>query len=119
MRTCENCNGKCCRYVAIEIDEPEDEDDYENILWYLLHEDILVFIDEKEWYVQFNAKCKKLGENNKCQDYENRPEICKELSTENCEFYGEGEPHDILFETPEDFLKYAKEKKFKWKRIKS
>ncbi len=44
---CRFC-GACCRHVAIEIDTPEDTDDYEDIYWYLLHENIKVFVTEKD-----------------------------------------------------------------------
>ena len=40
------CNGctKCCEYIALEIDTPETQEDFENIRWYLLHENVKIFI---------------------------------------------------------------------------
>lgn len=40
---CQGCS-KCCEYVAMQIDTPETQDDFENIRWYLLHENVKVFV---------------------------------------------------------------------------
>ena len=106
---CSQCGG-CCKHVALEIDTPEDKEDYGNILWYLLHENVIVFVDGKEWYIEFAAKCKKLGESNLCGFYEKRPQICREYDSESCVRNGEGEAHDIIFNNAEEFLKYLNEK---------
>ena len=42
---CVKCTGLCCRYFALPIETPEDWDDYDDIRWYLTHEDITVFWD--------------------------------------------------------------------------
>ena len=111
--SCGDCNAKCCRYVATEIDKPENKKDYENILWYLLHENVEVFIEDDDWYIQFSTPCKALDKNWECTIYPKRPEICKGLSIENCERNGEGEPYDIVFKEPEDFVEYMKKKGIK------
>ncbi|MBR9705402.1 YkgJ family cysteine cluster protein [Candidatus Pacearchaeota archaeon] len=110
---CKECNAKCCRYVATEIDAPEDEKDYENILWYLIHKNVSVFIEGKEWYIQFSTPCNKLDKDWKCTIYEKRPKICKELSINSCEEYGHGKPHNFLFETEQDFIEYLRKKGIK------
>jgi Fe-S-cluster containining protein len=107
---CKDCSAKCCRYVATEIDKPEKQEDYEEIIWYLLHEKICVFIDDGEWYLQFDTDCKSLDESGECKIYDKRPKICRKLSTSNCEHYGEGKPYDVIFKNPEDFVKYMKER---------
>jgi hypothetical protein len=108
--TCDGCDAMCCRYVATEIDAPEDKEDYDHIIWYLLHENIHVFIEEKEWYIQFNTPCEKIDRAGKCSFYDKRPKICKELNIKYCEKHGKGDPQDYLFKTPEDFIEYMKEK---------
>lgn len=45
--SCEGCS-KCCEYIAVEIDKPETEEDFENIKWFLLHKNVKVFIQEEE-----------------------------------------------------------------------
>ncbi len=96
--TCENCPALCCKYVSIEIDVPEDLDDFENIKWYVIHKNINVYVDEDdEWYIEFLTPCEYLREDNKCSVHEEftenpeikRPKICKEYSAEECPFHNE------------------------------
>jgi hypothetical protein len=48
---CSNCNGKCCRYVAVEIDKPTTLKDFENIKWFVCHKNVNVFIDDdNSWF---------------------------------------------------------------------
>ncbi|USN45996.1 MAG: YkgJ family cysteine cluster protein [Candidatus Woesearchaeota archaeon] len=104
---CKGCSN-CCRYVAIEIDKPVTESDYDEIRWYLLHKDMYVFIDhDNEWYVQFNTKCKQLRPDGSCNIYERRPQVCKEYSQDNCERYGDEQAEKFLFRTEEEFLAWA------------
>lgn len=87
-KDCNSCDGKCCKYVVLEIDSPEDKDDFENIKWYVAHKNINVFTDdEKEWFIEFITPCEHLNEKNLCGIYEKRPKICKEYSQEECPFH--------------------------------
>lgn len=89
-KTCEKCNGKCCKYVAIEIDTPEELEDFENLRWYVAHKNVQVYVDEDyQWHVEFLTPCEFLGENNLCQIYEKRPTICREYSQEECLFHND------------------------------
>ena len=110
---CDGCTD-CCEHIALEIDAPESWDDFQNIYWYLLHQNIKVFIeendeDEEEWYIEFSAKCKMLDENGLCKVHNQRPLICKEYSQETCVKYGEGEPHKIMFENNQQLIDYVRE----------
>lgn len=108
-KTCKSCEGKCCKYVAIEIDTPEDLEDLENIRWYVLHKNINVYVDEDyQWHVEFLTPCEHLGENNLCQIYEKRPEICREYNTDECLFHNNYE-EKYTFNKLEDVDKYIKE----------
>lgn len=100
------CSGciKCCLYVAIELDAPEDDDDYQNIRWYVAHKNVWIFIDHDDsWNVQFNTPCEKLDPKGWCNIYEKRPKICREYTTDGCEKYGEGNTYKILFKNLEEF----------------
>lgn len=96
LKTCEGCGGACCKYVALEIDAPEDLDDFENIRWYVAHENVEVFVeDDGVWNIEFKTPCKYLNEEGKCSIHEEfvsnptieRPKICKEFSVEQCNFH--------------------------------
>lgn len=109
IKTCEKCNGKCCRYVAIEIDTPEDLKDLENIRWYVLHKNINVYVDANyQWHIEFLTPCENLGENNLCQIYDKRPKICREYNPDECLFHNDYE-EKYTFRNLEDVDKYIKE----------
>ena len=116
MKTCEGCEAKCCRYVTVKIDEPKDNEDYEPILWYLIHENVEIFIDEEGWHILFNSKCKKLGDDFKCKDYDKRPQVCSDHKMESCERYN---LEDVFasFKSPKEFRKYMKNKKIDIRKI--
>lgn len=108
-RMCAGCD-MCCRHVTIELDEPDCDEDFDNIIWYLMHENVHVWIDDDEsWYVEFNTPCKALKDN-LCTIYHKRPQVCRDYTQENCIGHnGHGEAEEESFHTPEDFLKYLKE----------
>lgn len=90
-KSCEGCGAKCCKYVSIELDIPEELDDFENIRWYVAHKNISVYVEEDGfWYVEFRTPCEYL-DGEKCSIHEKfttgkikRPEICKEFNVEQC-----------------------------------
>ena len=86
---CHKCSALCCRYFALQIDTPEDAEDFDSIKWYLIHEDTWVWVDDNEWYVQVDRKCKHLQSNNLCGIYETRPQICRDLARGSPECEGE------------------------------
>ena len=107
---CFGCD-QCCRYVALEIDEPEDKEDFDQIKWFLVHKDVWIFIDHDDsWNIQFNTPCEKLDDK-KCSIYEKRPTICRKHSVENCEKYGEGDSFKFLWKNLEEFEEWLKKNK--------
>lgn len=112
---CEECGGKCCDYVAIEMVPPKNKSDYDHIRWYLVHENVSVFIDhEKKWYVQFVTPCIEKNISNRCEIYSTRPKICSghgNLEGE-CEFYSS--PYREYFSHTSDFEKYLNKRNIDW-----
>lgn len=104
--TCAGCTI-CCRHIAIELDKPDTFEEFTEIIWYLMHENVVVGIDhEDEWYIEFKTKCKALNKDNRCDIYELRPQICRDYDPEECERNGEGEVWKYCFTNREEFLKY-------------
>ena len=103
---CEYCSAKCCRYFALPIDAPETFADYEYIRWYLLHDRASVFREDEDWYLLVHTTCKHLQYDNRCGIYETRPQICREYSTNDCE-YEDDWTYDFYLETPEQVYEYA------------
>ena len=120
---CDFCPAKCCQYFALPIETPTDREDFDSIRWYMLHEHVSIFVDEGDWYLMVLTRCRQLQDNNLCGIYETRPQICREYSTDNCEYDGDG-CYDQLFETPEQMAEYMealfpvrKKKKKKQKQV--
>lgn len=103
---CQYCTAKCCRYFALPIDKPKSWKDFEYIRWYLLHDRATVFTEDGVWYLLVHTKCEHLGDDNLCRAYETRPQICREYTTEKCE-YDDSWVYDHYFETPEQVEEYA------------
>jgi Fe-S-cluster containining protein len=109
---CDHCAALCCRYVALPIDNPTDVRDYDNIRWYLLHENIVVFVESRQWYVSFLTRCKQLRPDNRCGIYLTRPRICRGYDTDNCDYHGGEYGYELLFTSADQLLTWY-EKKFK------
>ena len=103
---CEACGAACCRYVAMEIDRPRSNKDYDTIRWYLLHENVSVFIDhDGDWFVEFKTVCRELDDSGRCRIYGERPWICREHGNDNlCEYFDT--PYVHSFSTPEELDAY-------------
>lgn len=106
--TCKDCDAKCCKYVSVEIDKPEDENDFENIKWYVAHENVNVYVDEEgDWYIEFLTPCEFLEEGNKCKSYNNRPKICRDYEHDECTFHNDYS-EKYTFRKLEDVEKYLR-----------
>jgi Fe-S-cluster containining protein len=106
---CDQCSALCCRYFVLEIDTPETRSEFDNIRWYLVHENVFVFIEKKKWYLGIYSRCKHLGDDNRCGIYATRPRICREYSTENCDYHGGDYNWSKLFSSAEQLQAYADE----------
>jgi Fe-S-cluster containining protein len=103
---CEFCTGRCCRYFSLPIDNPESWNDYDAIRWYLAHKRTAIYVSEGQWYLLVHSGCNYLTHDNRCGIYLNRPKICREYTTDSCE-YDNDTLFEKLFETPEQLWEYA------------
>lgn len=103
---CDHCVGKCCRYFSLQIDTPETWDDYDTIRWFLTHGQTVVYVDQGKWYLLVLTKCQYLRADNRCGIYLNRPKICREYTTDGCEYETDWE-FERLFESPEQIWEFA------------
>ncbi len=113
---CSKCDAVCCNHVAIQVDKPSCKKDYDHMRWYLLHENIEIFIDhEGDWFLKFQTPCIKL-EGKHCIDYERRPKICRDYPSEenHCEFEGDGDYYTEIFRNENEFTDYLENKKINW-----
>lgn len=113
---CRECGGKCCGYVAIEIEPPKTKQAVDHMRWYLLHENVNVFEENrKNWYVEFRTPCVKQKRSGLCSYYEKRPRICREHGNEEgeCEYFAP--PYTQYFKTVESFETYLDNKGYDWR----
>jgi uncharacterized protein len=106
---CDQCSALCCRYFVLEIGTPETRRQYDDIRWYLVHQNVFVFIEKRKWYLGIYARCKHLQADNRCGIYQTRPKICREYSTDNCDYHGGEYDWQVLFSSAEQLEAYAAE----------
>ncbi|MGN6544628.1 MAG: YkgJ family cysteine cluster protein [Aureliella sp.] len=103
---CDHCTAKCCRYFALAIDKPEERRDFDFMRWYLLHDRASVFVEDDSWYLLVHTTCKHLQSDHRCGIYHTRPQICRDYTTDACEFDEDG-VYDHYFETAEQVVEYV------------
>ncbi|HET6336353.1 MAG TPA: YkgJ family cysteine cluster protein [Polyangiales bacterium] len=81
---CAQC-GLCCTYVAIEVDGPTTVKRATELLWYLYHQGVSLYLNDDDWMVQFETTCRYLTADRRCGVYATRPHICREFSEKECE----------------------------------
>jgi len=106
--TCEGCGGKCCSYVAIELDAPTSIDDFEDLVFYIYH-GVKVSISEdgpkkRNWFLEFPGRCRYLAPNGRCRIYEHRPRVCREHDISECERHNGEDMVDV--ETVEELFAF-------------
>ena len=103
---CSGCT-QCCEYISLEIDRPTNLKDVDNVMWYLIHKNVWVWIDhDGKWYLQFNTPCEKLGDSGRCTWYEHRPKICQDYDQAECPRYTHGSAEKFLFKNEDDFMQW-------------
>jgi uncharacterized protein len=91
------------------IDTPESREDYDDIRWYLCHEDVSVFVEDGDWYLSVKNKCRHLSEKDyRCRIYDRRPKICRKYKHADCDFV-EGEyDYELHFTSDKDMEEYIR-----------
>jgi Fe-S-cluster containining protein len=109
LKQCTEC-GKCCTYVSVGINEPNNLRNASDILWYLYHEQVSVYRDgDGEWSVVFETRCRHLQGDLLCGVYVDRPIICRDFDNVTCEVNSpEG---GLTLSSPEDFLGWLRERR--------
>ena len=103
---CDHCSAKCCRYYALPLDKPTDLQDFDFIRWFMIHGRTCVFTEDKTWYLLVYNECQHLQSDNRCGIYETRPQICRDYTTDECEFE-DRYVYDRYFEAPDQVLEYV------------
>jgi Fe-S-cluster containining protein len=115
---CRACGAKCCQHVAMHIEKPACKRDYDNIRWFLMHENVSVFQDhEGDWLVEFKTRCSHLRKDNGCDNYSSRPNVCRDYPPVDmpCEYDSDDPTYKIRFETSRQFEKWLEKRGKDWK----
>lgn len=103
---CSHCTAKCCRYYALPIETPTTWTDFDHMRWYVMHGRTAVFVDDGTWYLLVYGDCEHLLPDHRCGFYEDRPQICRDYSSDNCEYDNDG-CYDKYFESSAQVWEYA------------
>lgn len=107
---CTEC-GKCCTYVGVGINPPTNPRYATDVLWYLYHHGVYVYVDDEgEWSVHFEARCKNLGPDLRCAVYADRPHICRTFDNRTCEV-NDPVTGTLTFREPTEFLGWLRQEK--------
>ena len=108
---CNEC-GQCCTYIAVEIDNPSDFEDYDNMFWYLAHKGVSVYIDfDSDWFIEFETVCEHLSPSKTCGIYEERPHMCSSFSWDECEKNTQERAWKVRFTKPDELFAYIEKKR--------
>lgn len=88
------------------MEKPTTRKDFDYIRWFLLHGRSAVYVEDNTWYLLVYSDCQHLQPDNRCGIYETRPQICREYTTEKCE-YDDDWTYERFFETPEQVQEYV------------
>ena len=107
---CTEC-GRCCTYVGIGINPPTSARHATDVLWYLYHENVYVYVDGAgEWSVHFESRCRNLGDDLLCRIYADRPHICRGFDNRGCEVNAPS-ARALTFNEPAEFLDWLEAKR--------
>lgn len=109
--SCDACSGLCCRYFAFPIDTPETEQDCDDIRWYLCHKNVAVFVENGDWYMSINTRCRYLFKNGRrCRIYSKRPKICRTYTARNCDYTEGSYDYELHFTSDKQIKQYIEAK---------
>lgn len=108
----QDCGGRCCRYVTVQVPAPRARTDWDEIRWWLAHGGVMVSKDEDGWMLHVETRCKNLGADNACTIYPHHMDTCKDYDAKDCEFTGPLE-YDVMLESELDLARYLERRKLK------
>jgi len=81
LEDCQICQQKCCRYISVQLDNPDEKEDFDQLIWMMLHQGVGLYVEDGDWYVEVKTICEKLDKNGNCTYYKKRPKMCREYGT--------------------------------------
>ena len=116
--SCQTFNWLFCRHIARVIDRPTTRVDFDNIRWYLMHENIQVGIDQdNSWLLEAATPCRHLQSDHRCGIYETRPFVCREFpgTLDSCEHEDKTPVYRLLFTNGSELVRWMEKARPSWK----
>jgi len=115
---CERCRTSiCCTYLTQQIDAPRSMHAFDNLLWQLSHRDVQLFQDKRGWFLLVNNPCLHLRPDGGCGIYSRRPKVCRDHSSDDCEFGASAiKGYKKYFRSAGALERYCREKFKTWTR---
>jgi len=111
LRRCQlDCRSRCCRYITVVLPAPRRKVDFDELSWFLAHEDTSVYVEARRWHLEVRTRCKYLNHENLCEVYDHRPQVCRDYDVKSCE-YPERPMHAIHFDSREEFDQWRAQRK--------
>ncbi len=106
----DHCGARCCRYITVLLPAPKRQGDWDEISWWLAHDHVSVYVEARRWRLEVRTACKYLTADSLCGAYDERPNVCREYDTADCEF--PYQPlHTLQFDSREDFEAWREKKR--------
>src|SRR5579862_5016166 len=83
---CAHCTALCCRYFSVPIETPTTRREFDYVRWFMLHGRVTCYVEDGTWYLCVYGDCKHILPDYRCGIYETRPQICRDYSTNKCEY---------------------------------
>jgi len=116
---CSFCRGAtCCTYLTQQIDAPRSMEDFDLLLWQISHVNTQVYKDDDGWFLLVNNRCRHLANDGRCLVYDERPQVCRDHTNDDCEFEGPCGHDDFeqFFPDYESLLAYCRKRFKNWDR---
>lgn len=114
---CSFCKGSyCCTYITQQIDTPRSMEDFDTLLWQVSHQDTEAYKDDDGWFLLLPTRCMHLEADGRCAIYEERPQVCREHTNDDCEFDGlaGADDFDLYFKDYKALNTYCKKRYKRW-----
>jgi hypothetical protein len=106
------CGGRCCRYITVAFPAPRSVDDWDEVRWWLAHQDTLVTQDDDGWMLHVRTPCTNLRPDNACGVYPNHMLACQNHDATDCEYTGDV-PFDVVLSCEADLADYLERRRLK------
>jgi|GEM_PF-1780614 len=112
----EHCGARCCRYITVGVPAPRSVDDWDELRWWLAHEEVMITHDPDGWMLHVRTRCQNLKADNACAVYPDHMLCCQAYDPNDCEFTGEI-PFDVQLLTQTDLADYLERRRLKRGRV--